>query len=126
MLHAAPLEQGEGKVGGLTVGERLVLELLLGIEILVVGAGDERRAGGELQDETASEAEGAREVVPRREEHAAAGGGGVDGGLNGRSVLDFPVAPRSVVANAPDGLAPAGSRPGGDPREPKETGSSQE
>ena len=113
MLHAAPLEQGKTEVGRLAVGEWLVCELLAGIEVAVVRAGDQGRAGRESQLEPVSKVERPRPVVPGGEHDDFPGGGGVDGGLDGDGVVDHAVASRAVVADAPGGSLSPGSKRGG-------------
>src|SRR4029077_19309938 len=84
VLQALPLEEGEAEAGGLRVRERLVAELLDRIEVGVVGAGHQGRAGRQLHGDAAAEADGAGAVGAGREVDGAPGGGrGVDGGLDG-------------------------------------------
>src|SRR6185369_2301201 len=108
------------------VGKGFVPEFLVEIEIVVVGAREERRAGREFQDEPVSQVQGTRQVVPGREQHDSTGGGGIDGGLDGRGVVGLSVASGAVIADAArPGRAPGWKRPRSDPGDGEETGTSQ-
>ena len=72
MLQAAPLEEGEVEGRGLVVREGLVAEALDRIEVGVVAARDQRRAGVQGEGDVASQPQRAREIAAGRKVHGAA------------------------------------------------------
>src|SRR5262249_24539140 len=126
LLSAAPLQEGKAEVGGLSIRERLVAQLLVRIEIRVVGAGDEDRAGRQAQCDPAPEVQGTGDVLSRRKEDDTARRGAGDRGLDGGGILGLALAACAVFADgALDRSTGGRNSPRGDPPGGEEADSSQ-